>query len=108
MGPDAMDHTYGGVTAVLHTVRSRTRLRQRVNGWPEGTRASACWVFGAQRLKRLLKLDLSIGESCGGTVRVIDSVEEEPVVGKMFAHLETPPPKRVVDGWRACPAGGGG
>ncbi len=40
----------------------------------------------------LFKLDLSSCEGCGGQVRVIASVEDPLVIGKILAHLATPPP----------------
>jgi hypothetical protein len=42
----------------------------------------------AQRLKRVFQLDLSSCEGCGGQVRVIASVEDSAVIGKILEHLD--------------------
>jgi hypothetical protein len=42
----------------------------------------------AQRLKRVFRIDIEQCECCGGKVRVIASVEDPQVVGKILAHLE--------------------
>lgn len=46
----------------------------------------------AQRLKRVFKLDLQSCEGCGGQVRVVACIEDPLIIGKILAHLETPPP----------------
>jgi len=55
------------------------------------------WV---QRLKRVFQLDLQSCEGCGGQVRVVASLEDPLVIGKILAHLETKHPVRVGEGWR--------
>jgi hypothetical protein len=54
----------------------------------------------AQRLKRGFKLDLSSCEGWGGQVRVIASVEDPAVIGKILAHLETKQTVLVGEGRR--------
>ncbi len=54
----------------------------------------------AQRLKRVFKLDLESCEDCGSQVRVIASVEDPLVIGKILAHLETQQTVLVGEGRR--------
>ena len=49
----------------------------------------------AQRLERVIKLDLESCESCGGQVRVIACIEDPVVIGKILAHLATQWPTSV-------------
>jgi len=42
----------------------------------------------AQRLKRVFRIDIESCERCGGKVRIIASVEDPAVIGKILAHLE--------------------
>ena len=47
----------------------------------------------AQRLRRVFHIDLETCTACGGAVRVIASVEDPAVIGKILAHLgERPAP----------------
>ena len=49
----------------------------------------------AQRLKRVFGIEIEICEACGGKVRVIASLSDPVVIGKILKHLEA----------RAAPAG---
>jgi hypothetical protein len=42
----------------------------------------------AQRLKRVFRLDIEQCERCGGKVKIIASVEDAAVVGRILAHLQ--------------------
>jgi hypothetical protein len=59
----------------------------------------------AQRLKRVFKLDLGSCEGCGGQARVIASVEDAAVIGKILAHLERTGPATAVAGRRPAVRG---
>ena len=54
----------------------------------------------AQRLKRVFKLDLQSCEGCGGQVRVIASIEDPLVIGKILEHLERSGPGTAGAGQR--------
>jgi hypothetical protein len=41
----------------------------------------------AQRLKRVFRLDIETCEQCGGRVKVIASIEDAAVIGRILAHL---------------------
>ena len=43
----------------------------------------------AQRLKRVFKIDIEICETCGGTMKVIASIEDPTVVKRILAPLPT-------------------
>ncbi len=42
----------------------------------------------AQRLKRVFRLEMETCEHCGGRVKVIASIEDPAVIGRILAHLE--------------------
>ena len=42
----------------------------------------------AQRLKRVFRIDMETCEHCGGRVKVIASLEDAAVIGRILAHLE--------------------
>jgi hypothetical protein len=42
----------------------------------------------AQRLKRVFRIDIGQCERCGGKVKIIASVEDAAVVGRILAHLQ--------------------
>ena len=42
----------------------------------------------AQRLKRVFRIDIEPCERCGGQARIIASVEDPAVIGRILAHLE--------------------
>ena len=65
----------------------------------------------AQRLKRVFKIDIETCETCGGTMKVIASIEDPAVIKRILAHLDNrqgagqhpehpprAPPQRVLPG----------
>ena len=48
-------------------------------------RKGMCW---AQRLKRVFNMDVSICSACGGPMKIIASIEDPFVIGKILSHLE--------------------
>jgi hypothetical protein len=42
----------------------------------------------AQRLKRVFRIEIELCERCGGKVRIIASIEDPEVIGRVLAHLE--------------------
>jgi hypothetical protein len=51
---------------------------------PAEKRASITW---AKRLKRVFNIDIETCDKCGGDVRIIASIEDPIVIGKILAHL---------------------
>lgn len=49
----------------------------------------------AQRLKRVFRIDIESCERCGGKVRIIASIEDPQVIGRILAHLEQTVQARV-------------
>ncbi len=41
----------------------------------------------AQRLKRVFQIDVETCPSCGGTVKIIASIEDPPVIERILNHL---------------------
>jgi len=54
----------------------------------------------AQRLKRVFDIDIETCEYCGGALKIIASIENPQLIGKILEHLErtgathSPPPAR--------------
>ena len=71
---------------------------------PEQRHQSMTW---AQRLKRVFNIDVSICPQCGGEAKVIASIEDQPIIDKILAHLmkkgELPPPPELLPATRASP-----
>ena len=61
-------------------------------GLRAGRRKGLCW---AMRLKRVFNIDVSVCSVCGGPMRIIASIEDPTVIGKILSHLQatgcTPP-----------------
>lgn len=85
---------YHGVFAPGSPDRSRVVPRHRAaaagrgeaDGEPSASarQQSLSW---AQRLKRVFAVDIETCRRCGGTLRVIASIEEAPVIERILAHL---------------------
>jgi hypothetical protein len=61
----------------------------------------------AQRLKRVFGIEIDTCQRCGGTLRIVASIEQPEVIAMILAHLErtAPQPKQpeVPLGARAPP-----
>ena len=42
----------------------------------------------AKRLKRVFRIDIDTCERCGGKVKIIASIDDPQVIGKILAHLQ--------------------
>jgi hypothetical protein len=101
---------YHGVFAPSSRLRGQITPARRGKGGRPGTEPtedheheparqpqSMTW---AQRLRRVFNIDIETCEACGGPVKVIASIEDPEVIGKILNHLdkrETPqqrPPTR--------------
>jgi len=51
---------------------------------------------GEQRLKRVFRIDIDTCERCGGKVRIIASIEDPVVVGRILSHLEQTERRRAA------------
>jgi len=69
--------------------RGRGKKVKSLNKVPDQTpaekRASMTW---AQRLKRVFNIDVETCSECGGTVKIIASIEDPTVIRKILAHLD--------------------
>jgi hypothetical protein len=52
---------------------------------PAERRASMRWV---QRLKRVFNIDIETCSKCGGTIKIIASIEDPAVILKILTHLD--------------------
>jgi hypothetical protein len=48
-------------------------------------RQGLCW---AKRLKRVFNIDVSVCSACGGPMKIIASIEDPMVIGKILSHLQ--------------------
>ena len=61
-----------------------TKSAQTEDRTPAEQRSAMRW---AQRLKRVFKVDVETCPNCGGTVKVIASIEDPPVIERILKHL---------------------
>src|SRR5216684_3956573 len=97
---------YHGVFAPNHCLRARIvpaqlgrtnrPTRKEARGAPRHVAMS--W---AQRLKRVFDINIETCEYCGGALKIIASIENPQLIGKILEHLErtgaahSPPPARA-------------
>ena len=71
---------------------------------PEQHHQAMTW---AQRLKRVFNIDVSVCPKCGGEAKVIASIEDQPIIDRILAHLmkkgALPPPPELLPVTRASP-----
>ncbi len=60
---------------------------------PAERRAAMTW---SQRLKRVFGIDIETCPACGGAVRIIASIEDPAVIGKILAHVGEAEPVREL------------
>ena len=71
---------------------------------PAGRHRALTW---AQRLKRVFGIEIETCEQCGGKVKVIASIEDPTVIGKILGHLASRElPAGIRPPSRGPPAGG--
>ncbi len=68
----------------LVTPAQRGKRPQEENKTPDEKRRSMTW---AQRLKRVFNIDVETCVQCGGSVKVIACIEDQPVIDKILSHL---------------------
>jgi hypothetical protein len=82
---------YHGVLAPHSALRAAVTPagRGKKNGVSERSPAERHRAMSwAQRLKRVFRIDIGPCERCGGKVKIIASVEDRQVIGKILACLE--------------------
>jgi hypothetical protein len=83
---------YHGVFAPNHRLRAQIVPAQRGRGGSAGPgqgsavpkHAAMTW---AQRLKRVFGIEIERCEQCGGAVKIIASIEDPQVIGRILEHL---------------------
>jgi hypothetical protein len=83
---------YHGVFAPNHRLRAWIVPAQRGRGAADGAgqgratpkHVSMSW---AQRLKRAFGIEIESCEQCGGAVKIIASIEDPQVIGRILEHL---------------------
>jgi Zn-finger nucleic acid-binding protein len=48
----------------------------------------------AKRLKRVFGIEIDTCQRCGGTLRIIASIEQPEIIGQILAHLERTAPSQ--------------
>jgi Putative transposase len=87
---------YHGVLAPNHRCRGLVTPAGRGKGiksianaevrTPAERHAAMTW---AQRLKRVFNIDIEVCSRCGGSVRIIACIEDQDVINRILAHLES-------------------
>ena len=67
------------------TPARRGKSQKEKKKLPEEKRRLMAW---AQRLKRVFNIDVETCIHCGGSVRVIACIEDQPVIDKILTHLK--------------------
>lgn len=102
----APNHRWRGeVTPVRRGKAQKTGVNAEVRT-PAESHASMTW---AQRLKRVFNIDIEVCGRCGGSVRVIASIEDQETIDRILDHLrrkerETPIQALLAPPTRAPPA----
>ena len=85
---------YHGVSAPNSAHRALVTKTGRGKGGARGAKADArtpaerqASMRWAQRLKRVFSIDIETWAACGGTMRIIASVEDPVVIKAILAHL---------------------
>ncbi len=84
---------YHGVLAPHSALRAQVTPagRGQKTGGSGSERSPAerhCAMTWAQRLKRVFRIDIERCERCGGKVRIIASIADPQVIGRILSHLE--------------------
>ena len=53
---------------------------------PAERHAAMTW---AQRLKRVFNIDIGVCGRCGGSVRIVACIEDQDIIDRILAHLES-------------------
>ena len=71
---------------------------------PANRQQAMTWT---QRLQRVFNIDVSVCPKCGGEAKVTASIEDQPIIDKILAHLmqkgALPPPPKLLSAVRASP-----
>jgi len=85
---------YHGVFAPHSRWRAAVTPARRGLGAPQPPPPRHVAMNWARRLKRVFGIEIDTCVRCGGTLRIIASIAEPPVIAKILAHLERTAPQR--------------
>jgi hypothetical protein len=82
---------YHGVFAANHRLRAQIVPGKRGRDGPDQGQGSAvprhAAMSWAQRLKRVFGIEIESCDKCGGAVKIIASIEDPQVIGRILEHL---------------------
>jgi len=101
----APNHRWRGLVTPARSGKGIKSISNAEVRTPAERHASMTW---AQRLKRVFSIDIEVCGRCGGSVRVIASIEDQDVIDRILTHLrqkeqETPTRPLLVPPTRAPP-----
>jgi hypothetical protein len=103
---------YHGVFAANHRLRAQIVPGKRGRGGSDEGQGSAvpkhAAMSWAQRLKRVFGIEIERCEHCGGAVKIIASIEDPEVIGRILEHLGldgSEAPSQKLPPARAPPSG---
>ena len=82
---NSKQQTHRGAGDYVETGKS---VRREITGDKRSPVEQYAAMNWAQRLKRVFNIDMSICEACGGTVKVIASIEDPVVIKQILTHLQ--------------------
>ena len=101
----APNHRWRGLVTPARSGKGIKSISNAEVRTPAERHAAMTW---AQRLKRVFSIDIEVCGRCGGSVRVIASIEDQDVIDRILTHLrqkeqETPTRPLLVPPTRAPP-----
>ena len=101
----APNHRWRGLVTPARRGKGVKRITHTEARSPAERHVAMSW---AQRLKRVFNIDIEVCGRCGGSVRVISSIEDQDIIDRILTHLrqkeqETPTRPLLVPPTRAPP-----
>ena len=82
----APNHRWRGMVTPAKRGKGVKRIANTEVRSPAERHAAMTW---AQRLKRVFSIDIEVCGRCGGSVRVIACIEDQDIIDRILAHLES-------------------
>jgi hypothetical protein len=82
----APNHRWRGLVTPAKRGKGAKRLPNKEVASPAERHAAMTW---AQRLKRVFSVDIEVCGRCGGSVRIVACIEDQNIIDRILAHLES-------------------
>ena len=82
----APNHRWRGLVTPAKRGKDVKPIADREVRSPAERHAAMTW---AQRLKRVFNIDIGVCGRCGGSVRIVACIEDQDIIDRILAHLES-------------------